>query len=63
MVTTHVRRVRQLDDRLRHGPGTRMGEIRDRLRAAGIEPYDCLPPETMDVLAAHDRAQAVLRQA
>lgn len=36
--------------------GTRpeqMGEVRERLRALGLEPYDCLSPALMDAIAAH----------
>ena len=30
-----------------------MGEVRQRLTALGLEPYDCLSPVLMDVIAAH----------
>lgn len=31
----------------------RMGEVRDRLRVLGLEPYDCLSPALMDAIAKH----------
>jgi S-(hydroxymethyl)glutathione synthase len=31
----------------------RMGEVRTRLKELGLEPYDCLSPALMDVLATH----------
>jgi S-(hydroxymethyl)glutathione synthase len=31
----------------------RMGEVRARLRELGLEPYDCLSPPLMDLIAAH----------
>jgi S-(hydroxymethyl)glutathione synthase len=34
-------------------PPSRMGEVRARLKELGLEPYDCLSPALMDVLAAH----------
>ena len=34
-------------------PPARMDEIRGRLRELGLEPYDCLSPALMDVIAAH----------
>jgi S-(hydroxymethyl)glutathione synthase len=34
-------------------PPSRMGEVRARLKQLGLEPYDCLNPTLMDVLAAH----------
>jgi len=30
-----------------------MGEVRSRLRELGLEPYDCLSPPLMDVIATH----------
>ncbi len=30
-----------------------IGEIRGRLKALGLEPYDCLSPTLMDVIATH----------
>lgn len=30
-----------------------MGAVRKRLRALGLEPYDCLSPPLMDAIAAH----------
>ena len=34
-------------------PPARMGEVRQHLRDLGQEPYDCLSPELMDMIAAH----------
>ena len=34
-----------------------MDDIRSRLRTLGLEPYDCLSPPLMDVLAAHAAKQ------
>jgi S-(hydroxymethyl)glutathione synthase len=34
-------------------PPARMGEVRSRLKALGLEPYDCLSPPLMDAIAAH----------
>ena len=34
-------------------PPGRMDEIRGRLRELGLEPYDCLSPPLMDVIASH----------
>lgn len=34
-------------------PPERMGEIRQQLRDAGLEPYDCLSPTLMDAIATH----------
>ena len=31
----------------------RMGEVRSRLKQLGLEPYDCLSPTLMDVIATH----------
>jgi S-(hydroxymethyl)glutathione synthase len=30
-----------------------MPQIRARLKELGLEPYDCLSPELMDLIAAH----------
>ena len=35
-----------------------MGEVRQRLTALGLEPYDCLSPVLMDVIAAHSAKAA-----
>ena len=32
---------------------SRMGEVRSRLKALGLEPYDCLSPTLMDAIATH----------
>jgi S-(hydroxymethyl)glutathione synthase len=32
---------------------TQMPQIRARLKELGLEPYDCLSPELMDLIAAH----------
>ena len=32
---------------------SRMGEVRSRLKALGLEPYDCLSPPLMDLIATH----------
>ncbi|NMM80709.1 S-(hydroxymethyl)glutathione synthase [Acidovorax sp. SRB_14] len=34
-------------------PPERMGGIRQQLRDAGLEPYDCLSPPLMDAIATH----------
>lgn len=34
-------------------PVAKMGEVRQALRDKGLEPYDCLNPTLMDLLAAH----------
>jgi S-(hydroxymethyl)glutathione synthase len=34
-------------------PADGMDEVRGRLRALGLEPYDCLSPPLMDAIAAH----------
>jgi S-(hydroxymethyl)glutathione synthase len=34
-------------------PPSRMGEVRSRLKALGLEPYDCLSPPLMDAIATH----------
>lgn len=42
-------------------PPERMGEIRARLKEAGLEPYDCLSPPLMDAIATHvAKAKGVL---
>lgn len=39
-----------------------MGAVRARLRQLGLEPYDCLSPELMDMIATHAaKASGVLR--
>jgi len=30
-----------------------MAEVRQRLQALGLEPYDCLSPALMDAIATH----------
>jgi S-(hydroxymethyl)glutathione synthase len=32
---------------------THMGAVRGRLKALGLEPYDCLSPDLMDMIATH----------
>lgn len=39
-------------------PPEQMGAIRARLRELGLEPYDCLSPTLMDVIATHVAKQA-----
>ncbi|MBS0577625.1 MAG: S-(hydroxymethyl)glutathione synthase [Proteobacteria bacterium] len=34
-------------------PPARMGEVRSRLKELGLEPYDCLSPGIMDLIATH----------
>jgi S-(hydroxymethyl)glutathione synthase len=34
-------------------PPKRMGEVRGRLKELKLEPYDCLSPELMDLIATH----------
>ncbi|MEF2072566.1 S-(hydroxymethyl)glutathione synthase [Consotaella aegiceratis] len=34
-------------------PPEQMSEVRSRLKELGLEPYDCLSPALMDVIAAH----------
>ena len=34
-----------------------MGAVRSRLKALGLEPYDCLSPALMDMIAAHTAKQ------
>ena len=36
----------------------RMGAVRERLRGLGLDPYDCLSPALMDVIATHAAKQA-----
>ncbi len=38
-------------------PPQKMGEIRNRLRQLGLEPYDCLSPALMDAIATHTAKQ------
>lgn len=39
-----------------------MGAVRARLKALGLEPYDCLNPTLMDVIATHNaKASGVLK--
>ncbi|HEX6834839.1 MAG TPA: S-(hydroxymethyl)glutathione synthase [Rudaea sp.] len=35
----------------------RMGQVRSRLREIGLEPYDCLSPPIMDLIATHTAKQ------
>ena len=45
-------------------PPAKMGEVRQALRDKGLEPYDCLNPALMDVLAAHAaKAKGTYREA
>lgn len=45
-------------------PPKRMGEVRQTLRDKGLEPYDCLSPALMDVLATHAaKAKGTYREA
>ena len=40
-----------------------MGAVRSRLKALGLEPYDCLSPELMDLIATHAaKASGVLKK-
>jgi S-(hydroxymethyl)glutathione synthase len=39
----------------------RMGEVRSRLRQIGLEPYDCLSPPIMDLIATHTAKQKGVR--
>lgn len=42
-------------------PPNQMDDIRDRLRHLGLQPYDCLSPPLMDLIAAHTaRKEGVL---
>lgn len=36
----------------------KMGEVRSTLKSLGLEPYDCLSPPLMDLLATHAARQA-----
>ena len=38
-------------------PPERMGEVRSRLKELGLEPYDCLSPPLMDLIASHTAKQ------
>ena len=38
-------------------PPARMGEVRSRLKELGLEPYDCLSPGIMDLIATHTAKQ------
>ena len=40
-----------------HDP-ERMGEVRKQLRTYGLEPYDALSPDLMDLIATHTAKQA-----
>ena len=45
-------------------PPAKMAEVRDTLRAKGLETYDCLSPTLMDLLAAHSaKAKGTFREA
>ena len=45
-------------------PTSTMGEVRQTLRDKGLEPYDCLSPALMDVLASHAaKAKGTYREA
>lgn len=45
-------------------PTSRMGQVRQTLREKGLEPYDCLSPTLMDLLAAHSaKAKGTYREA
>jgi S-(hydroxymethyl)glutathione synthase len=38
------------------------GAVRARLKEIGLEPYDCLLPELMDMISTHDaKSSGVLR--
>ena len=39
-------------------PADGMGEVRAKLRDLGLEPYDCLSPPLMDLIAAHSAKAA-----
>lgn len=40
-----------------------MGAVRSRLKGLGLEPYDCLSPELMDLIATHvAKASGALKQ-
>ena len=38
-------------------PPAKMGEVRQRLKELGLEPYDCLAPALMDAIATHTAKQ------
>ena len=38
-------------------PPAKMGEVRARLKELGLEPYDCLSPALMDLIATHAARQ------
>jgi S-(hydroxymethyl)glutathione synthase len=41
-----------------------MGAVRARLKELGLEPYDCLSPAIMDLIAAHAaKAKGVVARA
>jgi len=41
-----------------------MGAVRSRLKELGLEPYDCLSPPIMDLIATHTaKAKGVLANA
>jgi len=45
-------------------PPSKMADVRDTLRAKGLEPYDCLSPALMDILATHAaKAKGTYREA
>lgn len=45
-------------------PPSKMDDVRQTLRNAGLEPYDCLSPPLMDLLAAHAaKAKGTYREA
>ncbi|ABM59729.1 S-(hydroxymethyl)glutathione synthase [Verminephrobacter eiseniae] len=45
-------------------PVAKMGEVRQTLRDKGLEPYDCLSPTLMDLLAGHSaKAKGTYREA
>jgi S-(hydroxymethyl)glutathione synthase len=45
-------------------PPSTMAEVRQALRDKGLEPYDCLSPALMDILAAHAaKAKGTYREA
>ncbi|GAB3627697.1 ribulose phosphate epimerase [Pandoraea terrae] len=45
-------------------PPSAMAEVRQTLRSKGLEPYDCLSPELMDILAIHAaKAKGTYREA
>ncbi len=44
-------------------PPSKMGDIRQTLREKGLEPYDCLSPTLMDLLATHSaKAKGTYRE-